>query len=389
MPEAIERFRIGVDDAILDDLRLRLARTRFPDQIEGTGWEYGTPIDVLRDLVGYWREEYDWRAEEARLNQLEHFRTVLDGQSIHFVHARSRHGDALPLLLVHGWPGSIVEFLDVIPRLTDPERHGGRAEDAFHVIAPSLPGYGFSEPPRTPGWDVRRIAQAFVELMRRLGYPRYGAQGGDWGAQVATRIATLDAAHCAGLHLNMAIAAPPENPGPLTDEEQADLAAMTRFQRAEAAYAQVQGTKPQTLGMALNDSPAGLLSWIVEKFRTWSDCDGDVERRFTKDQLLDNIMLYWLTGTAHSAGRLYYESEQTSGFVPGERVEVPVGVAAFPKEIIRSPRHWAEPRYDIRQWTEMPRGGHFAAFEEGELLVDDVRNFFRPLRIRATAGGAT
>ena len=248
VPEAVERFQIHVDDSTLEDLRRRLALTRFPDQIEGTGWEYGAPIDYLRELVEYWRAEYDWRAQEARLNELEHFRTRIDGESIHFIHARSGHADAFPLLLIHGWPGSIVEFLDVIPRLTDPEAHGGRAEDAFHVIAPSLPGYGFSEPPRAPGWDVRRIAEAFVELMRLLGYTRYGAQGGDWGAQIATRIAALDPEHCVGLHLNMPIAAPPEEPVPLTNEEQADLAAMGRFQREEAGYAQVQGTKPQTLG---------------------------------------------------------------------------------------------------------------------------------------------
>ena len=268
MTEAIDQFRIRVDDSVLEDLRDRLARTRFPDEIAGTGWEYGIPSDYLRELVEYWRDEYDWRAQEARLNELEHFRTSVDGQSIHFVHARSPHADAFPLLLTHGWPGSIVEFLDVIPRLTDPEVHDGRAADAFHVIAPSLPGYGFSELTRTRGWDVRRVAEAFVELMRRLGYTRYGAQGGDWGAQVATRIGALDPAHCAAIHLNMPIADRPDDPAPLTEEEKADLAAMQHFQREESGYAIEQGTKPQTLGVSLNDSPAGLLAWIVEKFRT-------------------------------------------------------------------------------------------------------------------------
>ena len=259
MPEDIERFHIRVDDSTLEDLGLRLSMTRFPEQIDGAGWEYGTPIAYVRELVTYWRDEYDWRAQEARLNELDHFRTRIDGQQIHFVHARSPHADALPLLIVHGWPGSVVEFLDVIPRLTDPELHGGHAEDAFHVVAPSLPGYGFSEPPRVPGWDIRRVAHTFVELMRRLGYMRYGAQGGDWGAQIATRIAALDPEHCAALHLNMPIAAPPPEPLPVTEEEQAGLAAMAAFQRDEGAYAQLQGTKPDTLGMALNDSPAGLL----------------------------------------------------------------------------------------------------------------------------------
>ncbi len=382
MPEAVERFPIRVDDAVLDDLQERLTWTRFPDQLDDTGWEYGTPIAYVRALVEYWRNGYDWRAQEARLNVFEHFRTRIDDQSIHFVHARSRHVDALPLLLIHGWPGSVVEFLDVIPRLTDPEAHGGRADDAFHVIAPSLPGYGFSEPPRTPGWDVRRIAHAFVELMARAGYPRYGAQGGDWGAQIATRIATLDAAHCTGLHLNMPIAGPPDDPVELTDEEQADLAAMTRFQRTEAAYAQLQGSKPQTLGVALNDSPAGLLSWIVEKFRTWSDCDGDPERIFTRDQLLTNVMLYWVTQTAASSARLYWETMH-SGVLqePLEHVGVPTGIGRYPKEeVLRFPRSWVEQRYHVTHWAEMPRGGHFAAMEQPELFVEDLRTFFRTVR---------
>jgi pimeloyl-ACP methyl ester carboxylesterase len=382
VPETIEQFRIHVDDPILDDLRLRLSRTRVPDAIEGAGWEYGTPVGYLEELVAYWRDEYDWRAQEARLNQLEHFRTRIDDQSIHFVHARSAHADALPLLLIHGWPGSIVEFLDVIPRLTDPESHGGRDEDAFHVIAPSLPGYGFSEPPRTPGWDVRRVAHAFVELMRRVGYARYGAQGGDWGAQIATRIATLDPEHCAALHLNMPIAAPPADPVPLTEEEQADLAAMAAFQRGEAAYAQLQGTKPQTLGVALNDSPAGLLAWIVEKFRAWSDCDGNPERVFTRDQLITNVMVYWVTQTIASSARLYWETMHSGVLQEAPAfVSVPTGVARYPQEnVLRFPRSWVEQRYNVTHWAVMPRGGHFAAMEQPELFVDDLRTFFRTVR---------
>jgi len=378
----IERFRVHVDDSTLEDLRLRLSRTRFPDQIEGSGWEYGTPVAYVRELVDYWRDGYDWRAQEARLNELDHFRTRIDGQSIHFVHAGSEHADALPLLLIHGWPGSIVEFLDVIPRLTDPEAHGGRAGDAFHVIAPSLPGYAFSEPPRTPGWDVRRTAHAFVELMDRLGHARYGAQGGDWGAQIATRIAALDTAHCAALHLNMPIAAPPTEPLALSDEEQADLATMARFQREEAAYAQVQGSKPHTLGVALDDSPAGLLAWIVEKFRTWSDCDGDPERCFSRDQLLTDVMLYWVTRSFTSSARMYWETMH-SGVLqePPEYVGVPTGVARYPKEeVLRFPRSWVEQRYHVTHWAVMPRGGHFAALEQPELFVDDLRTFFRTVR---------
>jgi pimeloyl-ACP methyl ester carboxylesterase len=377
--ETIEVFKIHVDDSVLDDLRSRLAQTRLPDQIDGTGWEYGIPIDYLRELVEYWRDEYDWRAAEARLNELDHFRTTIDRQSIHFIHARSAHEDALPLLLTHGWPGSVVEFLDVIPRLTDPEAHGGNAADAFHVVAPSLPGYGFSEPTRTRGWDVWHIARAFSELMSRQGYSRYGAQGGDWGAQVATRIGALDAEHCAAIHLNMAIVDRPEDLKPLTEQEQADLATMAHFQREEAGYALEQGTKPQTLGVGLNDSPAGVLAWIVEKFRAWSDCDGHPENAFTRDQLITNVMTYWVTQTITSSARLYWELMHAEKGPP-EFVEVPTGVARYPKEVFRLPRAWIERRYNVTHWADMPRGGHFAAMEQPELFVEDVRNFFRMIR---------
>jgi pimeloyl-ACP methyl ester carboxylesterase len=381
MSEAIERFQIHVDDSVLEDLRSRLARTRFPDQIEGTGWEYGIPVDYLRELVDYWRDEYDWRMQEARLNELPHFRTRIDGQSIHFIHARSARADAFPLLITHGWPGSVVEFLDVIPRLTDPEAPGGREGDAFHVIAPSLPGYGFSEPTRTRGWDVRRIARAFIELMGRLGYLRYGAQGGDWGAQVATRVGAFDPEHCAAIHLNMPLAARPKDPGPLTEEETADLAALAHLQAEESAYALEQATKPQTLGVALNDSPAGLLAWIVEKFRAWSDCDGHLENVYTREQLITNVMLYWVTQTAASSARLYWEFKHAGswGEAP-ESVGVPTGVARYPKEVLRLPRSWVERHYNVTHWAVMPRGGHFAAMEQPALFVEDLRNFFRTVR---------
>jgi pimeloyl-ACP methyl ester carboxylesterase len=381
MSEAVERFRVDVDDTVLEDLQARLAQTRFPDQIEDTGWEYGIPVDYLRELVGYWRSSYDWRVQEARLNELEHFRTTIDGQSIHFVHAHSEHADAMPLLLTHGWPGSILEFLDVIPLLTAPEAHGGRASDAFHVVAPSLPGYGFSEPTRTRGWNVPRTARAFAELMGRLGYERYGAQGGDWGAQVATSIGALDPQHCAAIHVNMPIGAPPDERVPLSDADAADLVAMKRFQREETGYAIEQSTKPQTLGVGLNDSPAGLLAWIVEKFRTWSDCDGDPERAFTRDQLITNVMIYWVTGTIASSARLYWEHQHTDRADAGQPfVGVPTGVARYPEEILRFPRSWVERRYNVTYWAEMPRGGHFAAMEQPELFTDDVRTFFRTVR---------
>ena len=361
----IERFEIHVDDAVLEDLQRRLARTRFPDQIEGTGWEYGVPTGYVRELVEYWRNGYDWRAQEARLNQFDHFRTAIDGQSIHFIHARSPRSDAFPLLIVHGWPGSIVEFLDVIPRLTDD----------FHLVVPSLPGYGFSEPTRAPGWDPTRIARAFMELMHRLEYDRYGAQGGDWGAQVTTMIGALDPGHCAGIHLNMPLASPPKEPVDLTEEEQADLAHLAQFRKEESAYALLHGTKPQTLGVGLNDSPAGLLAWIVEKVRTWSDCDGDPEKVFTKDQLLTNVMLYWVTQTITSSTRLYWE-RQHSGEHGQPYVSVPTGVARYPKEILRFPRSWVERHYNLTYWADMPRGGHFAAMEQPQLFADDVRAFF-------------
>ena len=381
MTAEVEPFEIRVDDSVLEDLHDRLSRTRFPDQIGGSGWEYGIPVGYLRELVGYWLDRYDWRAEEARLNQLDHFRTTVDGQSIHFLHARSGHPDAFPLLLTHGWPGSFVEFLEVIPRLAQPEAFGGDSTDAFDLVVPSLPGYGFSGPTRSTGWDEERIARAFAELMSRLGYSRYGAQGGDWGAQVSTRIGLLDSEHCAGLHLNMPIGVQPKEIGPLTDDEQADLAAMRQFVKEESGYANEQGTKPQTVGAALNDTPAGLLGWIVEKFRAWSDCDGDPENCFTRDQLLTNVMVYWVTETIASSARLYWESRhgaQASGALPF--VDVPTGVARYPKEVLRWPRSWVEGQYRVVHWAVMDKGGHFAAMEQPDLFVDDVRRFFRGIR---------
>ena len=377
---SIEPFSIRIDESVLQDLHDRLDRTRLPDQIRDTGWDYGIPADYVGQLVEYWRHSYDWRAEERTLNQLPHYRTTIDGQAIHFIHARSPDPDALPLLITHGWPGSVVEFLEAIPRLTDPVAHGGQTADAFHVIAPSLPGYGFSEPPRTRGWDVQRIARAFAELMGRLGYERYVAQGGDWGAQVTTRIGALDVEHCAAVHLNMALGSPPDSPVALTPEEQQDLAAMKQFGDEESGYAHEQGTKPQTLGVALNDSPAGLLAWIVEKFQAWSDCEGDPERCFTRDQLITNVMLYWVNQTGASSARLYWEVKHATPAAGLPFVEVPTGVARYPKEVLRWPRSWIECQYNVVHWAVMERGGHFPAMEQPELFVDDVRRFFRTVR---------
>jgi pimeloyl-ACP methyl ester carboxylesterase len=380
----IEPFRIAVPEDVLVDLRTRLARTRFPDEIPGSGWRYGTDLAYLRELVAYWRDRYDWRAEEARLNHLHHFRARVGGLAIHFIHERGVGPRPLPLVVTHGWPGSVAEFTKIIPLLTDPGRHGGDPADAFDVVVPSMPGYGFSERPSTPGMDPERIAALWAELMSGLGYARFGAQGGDWGAIVSTYLGARHAEAVVGVHLNMVVALPPDPANPadgLTQEELIALMQLQQFLEEETGYQRIQGTKPQTLGYALNDSPAGLAAWIVEKFRTWSDCGGDVERRFTKDELLTNVMLYWVTETATSSCRLYFEAMHAGKFPPtGLRVEVPTGCAIFPGEIVKPPRRWAERVYAVRRWTVMPSGGHFAAMEEPEALAEDIRAFFRPLR---------
>jgi microsomal epoxide hydrolase len=385
MSEAIEPFRIDVPDAVLDDLRERLGRARWPDQIEDVGWDYGTELGYLRELCEYWREKFDWRAREAALNRFDQYTTTIDGQSFHFIHQRSPEPGALPLVMTHGWPGSVFLFHKVLGPLTDPVAHGGSASDAFHVVCPSLPGYGWSGPTQERGWDVRRVADAEAQLMARLGYSHYGAQGGDWGAIITTQLGLVDAAHLAGIHLNMVVAGPPpgdKNPTEgLSPKELQGLADIGAFQKNETGYQQIQGSKPQTLGYGLNDSPVGLAAWIVEKFRTWSDCNGDVESRYTKDELLTNITIYWVTQTINSSMRLYYETMKAGRFGPADgRIEVPTGCAIFPKEIIRPPRRWAEARFNVKHWAEYDSGGHFAALEEPELLVEDVRSFFRKVR---------
>jgi microsomal epoxide hydrolase len=375
----VRPFKIEVPDAALVDLGERLARTRWPDQVPGTGWEYGTELAYLKELCETWRTRYDWRAQEAALNRWPQFTTTIDGQNLHFVHAKSKHAGAFPLVLTHGWPGSIVEFQKILPLLVDPPD----PRDAFHVVCPSLPGYGFSGPTHERGWDPERIAKAEVELMRRLGHARYGAQGGDWGSLVTSWIGKLDPAHCAGIHLNMLIAPPPPSASPeaLPAEEQQRLAYAASFQSEGTGYQAIQGTRPQTLAYGLNDSPAGLAGWIVEKFRAWSDCKGDVESVFTRDELLTNITVYWLTGTINSSTRLYYEMRKSAKlpFADG-RIEVPTGVAVFPKELYNAPRAWAERYYEIRRWTVFPAGGHFAALERPAELAADLREFFRALR---------
>jgi microsomal epoxide hydrolase len=357
-------YRIEVPDAVLEDLRRRLAQTRWPEPIPGAEWDYGANVETIRDLCEYWRDGYDWRAHEAELNRFPGFLCEVDGVDLHFWHLRSPAPDALPLLLIHGWPGSMYEFHQTL----------GPLSERFDLVVPALPGFGFGGKPRERGWGVTRIAAAFDTLMSELGYERYGVQGGDWGAIVAAKLGAAYPERVAGIHVNMLIAPPPPDAGP----EHAAAVEHYRFWRTyEDAYSRLQRTKPDSLTVGQADSPAGLAAWIVEKFRTWSDCDGDVVGSFGRDALLTNLMFYWAPGSVESAARIYYESARDpAGRDERGRVEVPVGYAAFPHEIFRPPREWAEAHYAIERWTEMPRGGHFAALEAPELLVDDVRAFF-------------
>ncbi len=382
-PTAIRPFEIDVPDEVLADLATRLDHTRFPDEV-GTDWTYGTDLAYLQELLTYWRESFDWRAQERRLNQFDQYKTRIDGLDIHFIHQRSPEANALPIIITHGWPGSIAEFTKIIGPLTDPVAHGGRAEDAFHVVAPSIPGYGFSDIPREPGMGPEQVADINAQLMARLGYDRYGAQGGDWGSIISRLLAFKNASHVVGLHLNFLIAGPPQGvDDPTAGVPAVELARMQERQAAfgeETGYQQIQGTKPQTLGYGLNDSPAGLAAWIVEKFRNWCDCNGDPESIFTRDELLTNITIYWVTQTITSSTRMYYESRHASSAMSLGRVEVPTAGAIFPQEVYFSPRKWVEAQYNLTRWTEMPRGGHFAALEQPELMVDDLRAFFQDLR---------
>jgi epoxide hydrolase len=379
-------FRIEVAETELKDLRARLRGARWPERETVADWSQGVPLDYLRELCRYWADAYDWRATEARLNALPQFRATIDGLGIHFLHVRSPHAGALPLVITHGWPGSIVEFLDAIGPLTDPPAHGGDASDAFHVVCPSLPGYGFSDKPAQPGWGIERIAAAWTALMRQLGYERYGAQGSDWGTSISATIAKLDPAHVAGIHLTPPLAPPdPETLDDPTERERAALASLEHSAEWDSGYSREHATRPQTIGYALVDSPVALCAWIVEKFWAWTDCNGHPENALTRDQLLDNLMLYWLPRTGASSARLYWESiAQVNRWISGvvdDTIDVPTGCSIFPKELQRPSRRWAERRFvDIRHWNEPARGGHFAAFEQPELFVDEVRAFFRLVR---------
>jgi pimeloyl-ACP methyl ester carboxylesterase len=379
MSDAIEPFRITASEYALEDLRKRLARTRWPDRETVADWSQGIPLAYVQELCRYWQTGYDWRTREAWLNRLPQFRTVVDGLGIHFIHARSPHENARPLVMTHGWPGSVVEFQKVIAPLTDPLSHGGEAGDAFHVVCPTLPGFGFSDKPTKPGWGVEKIADAWHALMVRLGYPHYFAQGGDWGSVVTTQLALRHAGPCLGIHINMPIVAPdPATMNDLTPLEKSALAGFEHYQNWDSGYSKQQSTRPQTLGYGLADSPAGQLAWIVEKFWSWMDCDGHPENVLSRDELLDNVMMYWLTDSAASSARIYWQSFNSANRDP---VALPTGISHFPKEIFRASRRWAEKRFTkLVYWNELPKGGHFAAFERPHVFVDEVRACFRAMR---------
>ena len=379
MSEAIVSFQIAATDAQLEDLRRRLRETRWPERECVDDWSQGLPLVYAKEVATYWLEKYDWRAREALLNRFPQFKTEIDGLKIHFIHARSPHADATPLVVTHGWPGSIVEFQKVIEPLTNPTAHGGGAADAFHVVCPSLPGYGFSDKPTRGGWNVQRIARAWSQLMPRLGYQRYAAQGGDWGAAVTTCIGQQDPANCIGIHVNMPIAPPdPATADELTEQEKASVAAIKYYNDWDSGYSKQQSTRPQTLGYGIVDSPVGQMAWILEKFWAWTDCDGHPENVLTRNELLDNVMLYWLPATAASSARLYWESFR---LMPTEAVTVASGCSIFPKEIFRASRRWVEKRYTkLVYFNELQKGGHFAAFEQPETYVREVRACFKRIR---------
>jgi pimeloyl-ACP methyl ester carboxylesterase len=377
----IRPFHIDIPQADLDDLRERLSRSRFPDELPGVGWDLGVPLGYLKELTEYWATTYDWREYEARINAFPQFTTTIDGQNIHFLHVRSPEADATPLVLTHGWPGSIVEFLDIIGPLTDPRTHGGDPADAFHAVIPALPGYGFSGPTTERGWNLRRTAEAWATLMTRLGYGRYGAQGGDWGSGISRELGLVAADHVIGVHLNTLLTFPTGAPGEmenLTEVDKARLDQLNRFQRQLSGYLQIQSTRPQTLAYGLADSPVGQLAWIAEKFKEWTDSDTRPEDAIDRDHLLTDVALYWFTNTAASSARLYYEFAH-SWSMP-QTSTTPTGVAVFLYDFAPPIRSFAERNDNIVHWTEFDRGGHFAALEQPDMLIGDIRRFFRQLR---------
>lgn len=382
----ISPFSLAIAEDVLVDLRHRLRATHWPDEVSAEPWQYGPPVSYMQDVVRYWLDRYDWRQQEARINGFHQYTTEIDGLAIHFIHERGVGPEPMPLVLTHGWPGSFVEMLRIIPILTDPVAHGGRAEDAFTVVVPSIPGHGFSARPTRPGMNYSVVADMWVTLMERLGYSRFGTQGGDWGSWVSAALALQYPDRIRGLHLNYLSTR--FRPGisssdpPVSDEEQVYLDRVGKWAETEGAYIAIQSTKPLTLGYGLTDSPAGLAAWLLEKFRSWSDCVSVPDEAIALDELLTNVMIYWVTNTAHSAARFYSGSrERPFHLAAGEKILPPCGVVTLPRELPMPPRSWAERAFNIVHWTSLPRGGHFAAFEQPELLAEDIRAFFRPLRV--------
>ena len=381
----VRPFEINVEQAVLDDLQARLNRTRWPDEIPGSGWDYGSNLAYMKELMEYWRTSFDWRAQEKKLNAFHHFKSEVDGLDIHFIRERGVGPNPMPLVITHGWPSCFFEMTKIIPLLADPGSHGGDPADAFDVVAPSLPGYGFSQASSKRGMQVQKVADLWTKLMtENLGYPKFSAQGGDIGSGVTARLGYAHHDKMYGIHLTSVTRPTPylgSGSRPLTEAEQAHSAQRERWFLDEGGYNHIQGTKPQTLSYGLNDSPAGLAGWIIEKYRTWSDCHGDIESRYTKDELLTIVTIYWVTNTIGSSVRMYKENQSHLWEMEeNEKVAAPAGIAVFPQEIATPPREWAERSYEVRRWQEMPRGGHFAALEEPELLAHEIREFFRPLR---------
>ena len=378
--EAITRFVLDVPQSAIDDLHRRLDAARWPDLETVSDWSQGVPQRKLHELVEYWRNDYDWRRLEQRLNNLGQFITEIEGVSIHFLHVRSPNPDAMPLILTHGWPGSIVEFLACTGPLSDPAAHGGDAGDAFHLVIPSLPGFGFSGKPIHAGWGVDKIADAWSVLMQRLNYSRYFAQGGDWGSAVTTAMGVRRPEGLAGIHLNFPFVLPDPLPDQLSAAEHEMMAGVARYQKDQAGYSSQQMTRPQTIGYSLSDSPVGQAAWIYEKFYEWSDCNGDPLSIFSIDELLDNIMMYWLPNAGASSARIYWESFRD--VFSARKVNIPVCTSIFPKEIYKAPRTWVERcMTNLIYWNELDRGGHFAAFEQPTLFVNEMRLAFRSLRV--------
>lgn len=376
MPQ-IKPFKINVSQDELADLKQRLELTRFPDKETSDDWSQGTPLSYMETLRDYWLNDYRWSERERLLNQWPGYITNLQGLDIHFLHIRSKHKDARPLLLTHGWPGSIVEFQKVIAPLTDPTSHGGQAEDAFHLICPTLPGFGFSGKPTSPGWNIEKIALAWNELMLRLDYDEYYAQGGDWGSIVTTMIGVQNLGNCKAIHVNMPIVGPdPDTMDDLSDLEQSALAGMQFYQEHDSGYSKQQSTRPQSLGYGLADSPMGQAAWIVEKFYQWTDCDGHPENILSRDELLDNVMMYWATNSGASSARIYWESfgKDTNS----DPLVLPVGCSIFPKEIFKTSERWAKKRFkNLIHFEVLEKGGHFAAFEQPDTFVDQIRRCFQ------------